>query len=235
MFLIFVCLNLISTNQTAVDKSPEDILRENFTEMNINLEAFSSLRYVGIQTKQMPTDYNSIKNSLLLELENTAVRSARSPEVIFKAIDVITRIFIPFRCIFVDVCTNVSFVLSSAQGLNLKFSGKIKEESFNPFPEQYFTCGVHCESCDARCELSMGHVVDGRSHANSQCCRYQKQYENSVYVCKMCHLNGRHVREIFICKITFQNVRQKQSGGGVLSHVYNSLFQFQMMSFFRWL
>lgn len=79
------------------------------------------------------------------------------------------------------------------QGLNLKFSGKIVEKSFNPFPEQYFTCGVHCESCDARCELSMGHVLEGRSHSNSKSCRYQKQYENSVYLCKHCHLNGRQV------------------------------------------
>lgn len=79
------------------------------------------------------------------------------------------------------------------QGLNLKFSGKIVEKSFNPFPEQYFTCGIHCESCDARCELSMGHVVEGRAHSNSKCCRYQKQFENSVFLCKHCHLNGRQV------------------------------------------
>lgn len=76
---------------TAVDKSPEDILRERFTEMNINLEAFSSLRYIGIQTKQAPTDYSVIRKALLLELENTTVRSPRPPEVIFKAIDVIIR------------------------------------------------------------------------------------------------------------------------------------------------
>lgn len=75
--------------QTAVDKSPEDILRERFAEMNIDLEAFSSLRYIGIQTKQAPTDYSVIRNALLLEIENTAVRSPRQPDVIFKAIDVI--------------------------------------------------------------------------------------------------------------------------------------------------
>lgn len=56
--------------------------------MNIDLEAFSSLRYIGIQTKQSPTDYSVIRNALLLEIENTAVRSARQPDVIFKAIDV---------------------------------------------------------------------------------------------------------------------------------------------------
>ena len=74
---------------SAVDKSPEDILRERFAEMNIDLEAFSSLRYVGIQTPQPPTDYSALKNALQLEIDNTAVRSPRQPDVIFKAIDVI--------------------------------------------------------------------------------------------------------------------------------------------------
>lgn len=56
--------------------------------MNIDLEAFSSLRYIGIQTQQPPTDYNSIRNAVNSEIENTAVRSARQPDVIFRAIDV---------------------------------------------------------------------------------------------------------------------------------------------------
>lgn len=60
--------------------------------MNIDLEAFSSLRYVGIQTPQPPTDYAAIRNALLLEIENTAVRSPRQPDVIFKAIDVINNL-----------------------------------------------------------------------------------------------------------------------------------------------
>lgn len=71
--------------------------------MNINLEAFSSLRYVGIQTKQMPTDYSVIRKALALELENTAVRSPRTPEVIFKAIDVIISIF-PSSNLSMHVC-----------------------------------------------------------------------------------------------------------------------------------
>lgn len=87
------------------------------------------------------------------------------------------------------------------QALNLKFSGKITEKSFNPFPEQYFTCGVSCESCELHCELSMGHVTEGKSHSNSKCCRYQHQYENKVYLCKQCYLNGRQI----VVKITTQS------------------------------
>lgn len=71
-----------------VDKSAEEILRERFTQMNIDLEAFSSLRYIGVQTQQPPTDYNVIKSAVNAEIENTAVRSPRTPDVIFKAIDV---------------------------------------------------------------------------------------------------------------------------------------------------
>lgn len=56
--------------------------------MSIDLEAFSSLRYIGVQTQHPPTDYNILKTALHLEIENTAVRSPRSPDVIFKAIDV---------------------------------------------------------------------------------------------------------------------------------------------------
>lgn len=56
--------------------------------MNIDLEAFSSLRYIGIQTQHPPTDYSVIRNALHLEIENTAVRSPRQPDVVFKAIDV---------------------------------------------------------------------------------------------------------------------------------------------------
>lgn len=121
----------------AVDKSAADILRERFAQMNIDLEAFSSLRYIGIQTQHPPTDYNSIRNAVNSEIENTAVRSPRQPDVIFKAIDVSemeSRLFCsaiePFSLLF--------------QALNLKFSGKITEKSFNPFPEQYFTCGISC-------------------------------------------------------------------------------------------
>lgn len=71
-----------------VDKSAEDILRERFGQMNIDLEAFSSLRYIGVQTSHPPTDYKVIENALHMEIENTTIRSPRSPDVIFKALDV---------------------------------------------------------------------------------------------------------------------------------------------------
>lgn len=71
--------------------------------------------------------------------------------------------------------------------MNLKFSGEMKNGPVNPFPEEYFTCCYHCESCAERCERSMGHT---ENHTNSKKCRYQHQYENKIYICKNCHLNG---------------------------------------------
>lgn len=99
------------------------------------------------------------------EVLNTTVRSARWPTVIYKAIE----------------------------ALNLKFSGTINERTINPFPEQYFTCGVHCESCQQRCDQSMGHAMEGKPHRNASPCRYQHQFENKVLLCKQCHTNGREV------------------------------------------
>lgn len=63
-------------------------MRERFGQMNIDLEAFSSLRYIGVQTAHPPTDYNIIRKALHLEIENTTIRSPRQPDVIFKALDV---------------------------------------------------------------------------------------------------------------------------------------------------
>lgn len=161
--------------------------------MKIELESFSSLRsvqtshitvastfrtsvypayrYIGVQTTRLPTSYDNFRHAIQQEIINTAVRSPRQPGVIYQAIDL----------------------------LNIKFSGKIKENSINPFPEQYFTCGVHCESCDERCDQSMGHIVNGLPHTNSKLCRYQHQYENKVFMCQACHTNGREVSLSFRC------------------------------------
>lgn len=56
--------------------------------MNIDLEAFSSLRYVGLHTPHPPTAYSIFQQALATEIDNTAVRSPRQPDVVFKAIDV---------------------------------------------------------------------------------------------------------------------------------------------------
>uniref|UniRef100_A0A1A9WCP7 FYVE-type domain-containing protein n=1 Tax=Glossina brevipalpis TaxID=37001 RepID=A0A1A9WCP7_9MUSC len=150
--------------ENSVEESAEDKLRDCFNRFNYDIKAFSSLRYVGIQTSiAETTDYNKLIAALRMELENTTVRSPRQPSVIFKAI----------------------------RALNKKFAGEIIEKSINPFPEQYFTCPIYCASCNRRCQRSMGH--DGDSHLNPQPCQHQHQFENKVEICKSCYNNGREV------------------------------------------
>lgn len=151
---------------SAVEESAEDKLRNNFALLNYETNAFSSLRYVGIQTDaNKSTNFKKISDALHLEIENTAVRSPRQPAVVFKAMKL----------------------------LNQKFAGEIIEKAINPFPEQYFTCGAHCESCSRRCQRSMGHVSDGEPHFNTQPCNYQHQFGNKLYLCKACYNNGKEI------------------------------------------
>ncbi|XP_059619752.1 zinc finger FYVE domain-containing protein 1-like isoform X2 [Phlebotomus argentipes] len=115
--------------------NPEDVLRQTFGQLNMTLDAFSSLKYVGIQTATPPTNYTSLRNAVNLEVGNATVRSARQPSVVFQAL----------------------------HALNAKFSGTINEQPINPFPEQYFACTAQCASCDQRCERSMGHGSDHKT------------------------------------------------------------------------
>lgn len=147
-----------------MEESPEDKLREQFTQLGFDIKAFSSLRYVGIQTaSNQPTNYEKLITALKLDLDNTTVRSPRQPSIIFKAM----------------------------KALNQKFSGEIVESNVNPFPEQYFTCPMHCTSCNKRCQRSMGH--DGEDHINNMPCQYQDQYKNIINLCKSCYENGREI------------------------------------------
>lgn len=172
--LLVKCIDMLWLDKFTIElfvalDSAEDKLRESFSLLKLDINAFSSLRYVGIQTdNNRPTDYSKIICAIRMEIDNTSVRSPRSPEVVFKAM----------------------------KALNLKFSGEIVEKAINPFPEQYFTCTVHCESCSRRCQRSMGHVIDNENHMNTHPCNYQHQFENKVYLCKTCHINGKEVYPI---------------------------------------
>ncbi|CAH0392795.1 unnamed protein product [Bemisia tabaci] len=146
-------------------ESTEDLIRSSFARMKLDIDAFSSLRYIGIQTQIPPTSFSELRDAVTQELNNTTVRSARSPQIVFVTLNV----------------------------LNDKFSGELEDKNQLYFPDQYFTCSATCLSCEKRCERSMGHVKEGVSHHCSCKCRYQHQYDNCVYVCKACHTNGQEV------------------------------------------
>ncbi|KAL7295622.1 hypothetical protein TKK_0010985 [Trichogramma kaykai] len=157
------------------NESAEDILRERFAQTKLEIEAFSSIKYVGVQTINPPTEYEPLRLAVQNELMNTTVRSARKPHLVYHTL----------------------------KTLNDKFSGEIENTSTILFPDQYFTCPVKCFSCGCRCQNSMGHVREGKPHANDGRCKYQHQYENLVYVCKKCHSNGNEV--IVTSRIQTQN------------------------------
>ncbi|XP_058449056.1 zinc finger FYVE domain-containing protein 1-like [Malaya genurostris] len=146
-------------------KKEEDILRERFAKSKLDLSAFSSLRYVGIRTSKPPTNYEPLRMALEKELKNTTVRSPRQPTVVFEAL----------------------------LALNRKFNGELSACPNHTFPEQYFTCTTYCKSCEARCQLSMGHLDTKEDHKCADTCKYQHQFENKVYLCNKCHYNGRSV------------------------------------------
>ncbi|XP_034952518.1 zinc finger FYVE domain-containing protein 1-like [Chelonus insularis] len=143
-------------------ESAEDILRNRFTQMRLEIDAFSSIKYVGVQTSSPPTNYIPLRIAIQNELDNTTVRSARKPHHVYDTL----------------------------KTLNDKFSGEIESDSNVLFSDQYFTCPVKCRSCDSRCRNSMGHLREGIPHHTDSRCRYQHQYENLVYICKKCHANG---------------------------------------------
>ncbi|KAL0266833.1 UNVERIFIED_CONTAM: hypothetical protein PYX00_009271 [Menopon gallinae] len=147
--------------QSTVTESAEDILRARFAELKLEVDAFSSLRYVGVQTLSK-TYFAELKHAVKNELENTAVRSPRQPSVVFQTLKV----------------------------LNDKFSGEMDNSSPALFPDQYFTCPETCLSCGKRCEASMGHLKENVPHSCSVRCKYQHQYGNVQYICKSCHANG---------------------------------------------
>nr|CAD7424228.1 unnamed protein product [Timema monikensis] len=153
-------------------ESAEDILRRQFVQMKLEIEAFSSLRYIGTKTISPPTCFSELRKAIVLELKNTTVRSARQPQVVYHTLKV----------------------------LNDKFSGEIENSASVLFPDQYFTCPIKCLSCEQRCEMSMGHLTENLDHSCSSRCKYQHQYENCTYICKTCHTNGQEV--IVIPKLT---------------------------------
>lgn len=69
--------------------APADtLLHKQFEEMDSSMGAFRSLQYVGIQTVHPPTDFKKIKSAIFKHIQDTAVRSPRSPSVVFQALKV---------------------------------------------------------------------------------------------------------------------------------------------------
>lgn len=144
------------------DMEPEVYLRSRFQDLGLKVDAFCSLEYLGTCSNSGPTDFKHLRNKIEKHIQNSSVRVARSPAIVFKVLKV----------------------------LNDKFSGNIDKVLPNTFPDQYFTCSVYCKSCKARCSNSMNHEKDSIPHISSNNCIYQHQFENKILLCKSCFERG---------------------------------------------
>ncbi|RZF47787.1 hypothetical protein LSTR_LSTR006051 [Laodelphax striatellus] len=106
------------TLHSSANESPEDILRSRFASLQLEMDAFSSVRYVGVRTEVPPTSFTEFHAAINGQLDNTTVRSARQP----------------------------TFVYATLKRLNDKFSGAIGQQTESLFLDQYFTCGMVCLS-----------------------------------------------------------------------------------------
>ncbi|XP_017879092.1 zinc finger FYVE domain-containing protein 1-like isoform X2 [Ceratina calcarata] len=143
----------------------EDVLRARFVQLKLETEAFSSIKYVGIHTKNSATNYERLRTAVKRELYNNNIRSPRKPHVVYNTLKV----------------------------LNETFIGELDNASNVLFPDQYFTCPAKCLSCGSRCCNSMGHL-EGKPHSSNSKCRYQNQYDNVTYICKKCYNDGNEVQ-----------------------------------------
>ncbi|KYN07727.1 PREDICTED: zinc finger FYVE domain-containing protein 1-like [Cyphomyrmex costatus] len=146
-------------------ESAEDILKARFAQMSLEIGAFSSIKYIGLQMVNGTTDYEQLRSAIDNELNNTTVRSARKPHLVYNIL----------------------------KNLNNQLSSEVENVSNTLFPEQYFTCSIKCLSCNNGCNNSMGHLSKGKPHSSNARCKFQCQYENLIYICKRCYKNGNEI------------------------------------------
>ena len=129
------------------DEAAELQLQRRCRELDISLDAFSALQYVGTRTRT-PTDFKNLLVTVKTQLRNINVRSPRRPAVVFSALKVgaIKEIITYFPPVKIFEGKSVT-LFDLFQVLNDKFSGDIEKSVPSTFPDQYFTCIAVCLSC----------------------------------------------------------------------------------------
>ena len=166
-------------------------INDRFAKLELNNEAFSSIEYVGTRTspgqstsvnaaKFISTDFTKLASTVRDLLRNKSVRSPRKLSSIYQLLKV----------------------------LNDKFNGTINKTQLSTFADEYFTCSSVCLSCGKRCQNSINHFKDSILHSNSDKCHYDHQYDNKVYVCKLCHEAGREVNDYTSLTYFFKQIAQ---------------------------
>ncbi|XP_018648886.1 putative zinc finger protein [Schistosoma mansoni] len=145
-------------------------LTERLVAMRRNANAFSSLVYVGTQTKVPPTNFQPLASMVAKKIRDISVRAPRKLVHIFHIL----------------------------QALNTRFSSDLPCSS-PTFVEEYFTCPCKCISCGVRCCLSVNHTSNNVGHkaeyvgsngVSTSPCRYEPTLQNKLYFCKLCYAYG---------------------------------------------
>ena len=104
------------------------MLRELFTKINLSTEGFNSIHYVGTRTRKAPTDFRQLKTLVTKLLNDTSVRSPRTPDVIYHALDVSLYVFVGM----------ISY-------LTICLVSRVKDETVSIYP-----LNVHVQCCNSR-------------------------------------------------------------------------------------
>lgn len=184
-------------------------IAERFSRLDLSYDAFSSIEYVGTRTcfnavndnnnnrsggvlkpsnSFISTDFTKLAQTVRDLLRNNSVRPPRKLSSIYQVLKV----------------------------LNDKFNGTITKNQISTFADEYFTCSSVCLCCGKRCQNSINHLKDSILHSNSERCHYDHQYDNKVYVCRLCHESGKEV--IVIPKTSASN---DNSILGIVKYTYS--------------
>lgn len=70
-------------------KDVSEQIRDRFHELQLDVDGFSFLHYVGIQTVIPPTDFGPIRELLNEEIAKNCNRPQRSPQIVYLTLKVI--------------------------------------------------------------------------------------------------------------------------------------------------
>ncbi|VDL19927.1 unnamed protein product [Hymenolepis diminuta] len=164
------------TSPLPSDSRGTDYLMERLASIHRNMDAFSSLRYIGIQTRSGPTDFEPFVRVVDELMAETSVRAPRQLEHIFRAM----------------------------MGLSTHFATELPDAAeiaatTPTFVEEYFTCPAKCTICEARCQLGVAHGPSTphfsrpRKDGLDDGCQYSNEQQNKMYFCKGTHPFGQLV------------------------------------------
>lgn len=132
--------------------SADTLLQKRFHDLSLGTEAFSSVQYVGTQTITPPTDYTRLLEAVRQQVKNTHTRSPRQPAIVFQALEVSGRIYVPRETLTLRLFLYFAFLIwfLFPQALSDRFFGELADDKmalYSFFPDEYFTCSAVCLSC----------------------------------------------------------------------------------------